>query len=211
MYASSFLWGFGASLFWYIQPLYIESYRVSPWKQRAGEVDVVLDLMIHDIDIIQGLVGVPVTAVHAIGTPVINATADLANARIVFGAHCIATVTASRISYKTERRMRIFQPNRYIIGDFANNRVDSYTVKGDPYTEGFSAIRFDSVEVPRQDSLANEIEEFLGCVTSGRKPRVNGREGCEALRVAKMVTESMSEHRLRAADRLSEARMGQGA
>lgn len=193
------------------QPLYIESYRVSPWKQRAGEVDVVLDLMIHDIDIIQGLVGVPVTAVHAIGTPVINATADLANARIVFGTHCIATVTASRISYKTERRMRIFQPNRYIIGDFANNRVDSYTVKGNPYTEGFSAIRFDSVEVPRQDSLANEIEEFLGCVASGRKPRVNGREGCEALRVAKMVTESMSEHRLRAADRLSEARMGQGA
>ncbi|MGH6814931.1 MAG: Gfo/Idh/MocA family protein, partial [Hyphomicrobiaceae bacterium] len=109
------------------RPLYIESHRVSPWKQRAGEVDVVLDLMIHDIDIIQGLAGSPVTAVHAVGTPVINPTADLANARIVFESGCVATVTASRISYKTERRMRVFQPNSYVIGDFGNNRLDSYT------------------------------------------------------------------------------------
>jgi predicted dehydrogenase len=194
------------------QPLYIESYRVSPWKQRANEVDVVLDLMIHDIDIIQGLVGLPVTAVHAVGTPVINPTADLANARLVFGAHCVATVTASRISYKTERRMRIFQPNRYIIADFANGRIDSYSVRGDPHSEGLAAIRFDSVEVPKEDSLGNEIAEFLDCVRSGRKPRVNGREGCEALRVAKMVIESMAEHRSLAAGVFApEVRMRQGA
>ena len=142
--------------------------------------------------------GLPVTAVHAVGTQVINPTADLANARIMFGCACVATVTASRISYKTERRIRIFQPNRYIIGDFANNRVDSYTVSGDPMTEGFAAIKFNSVEVPKEDSLANEIAEFLGCIVSVRKPRVNGWEGCEALRVAKMVTDSMDEHRLRA-------------
>jgi predicted dehydrogenase len=179
-------------------PLYIESYRVSPWKHRAGEVDVVLDLMIHDIDIIQGLVGLPVTAVHAVGTHVINPTADLANARIMFGSACVATVTASRISYKSERRIRVFQPNRYIIGDFANQRVDSYIVRGDPKTEGFAAIRFDSIEVPKEDSLANEIAEFLDCVVSGRKPRVDGWEACEALRVAKMVTDSMDENRLRA-------------
>lgn len=192
------------------RPLYIESYRVSPWKQRGGEVDVVLDLMIHDIDIIQGLVGMPVTAVHAVGTPVINPTADLANARIVFEGACVATVTASRISYKSERRLRIFQPNRYIIGDFANNRVDTYTVKGDPKTEGFAAINFDSVEVPKQDSLAKEIAEFLDCIVSGRKPTVDGWEGCEALRVARMVTDSIDEHHLRAAETLTGQMVGGG-
>lgn len=179
------------------RPLYIESYRVSPWKQRTGQVDVVLDLMIHDIDIIQGLVGMPVTAVHAVGTPVINRTADLANARIVFGSACVATITASRISYKTERKIRVFQPKQYIIGDFSNHRMESYTVCGDPSTAGLTAIRFDSVEVPREDSLANEIAEFLDCIVSGRKPKVNGREACEALRVAKMITDSIDEHHLK--------------
>jgi predicted dehydrogenase len=180
------------------RPLYVESYRISPWKQRAGEIDVVLDLMIHDIDIIQGLVGLPATEVQAVGTPVINPTADLANARITFGCACVATVTASRISYKSERRIRIFQPNRYVVGDFANHRVDSYAVTGDPRSEGIAAIKFDSVEVPREDSLASEIAEFLACVVSGGRPRVNGWDGCEALRVAKMVTDSMDEHRVRA-------------
>jgi predicted dehydrogenase len=192
------------------QPLYIESSRVSPWKQRASEVDVVLDLMIHDIDIIQGLIGLPVTAVHAVGTQVINPTADLANARITFGSVCVATVTASRISYKSERRIRIFQPNRYIVGDFGNHRVDSYTVSGDPKTEGLAAIKFDSVEVPREDSLANEIAEFLACVTSGCRPRVNGWDGCEALQVAKMVTDSMDEHRVRAEGILAGQAIGEG-
>lgn len=194
-----------------VRPLYIESYRVSPWKHRAGEVDVVLDLMIHDIDIIQGLVGLPVTEVHAVGTPVINPTADLVNARLVFGNACVATVTASRISYKTERRIRIFQPNHYIIGDFANNRMDSYTVRGDPATDGFSAIRFNSVEITKEDSLANEIAEFLDCIVSGRKPRVNGREACEALRVAEMVTESMNDYRLRTDGALSSMARREGS
>jgi predicted dehydrogenase len=192
------------------RPLYIESYRVSPWKQRAGEVDVVLDLMIHDIDIIQGLVGLPATGVHAVGTQVINPTTDLANARIIFGPACVATITASRISYKSERRIRIFQPDRYIVGDFVNHRVDSYTVSGDPKTEGFAAIKFDSIEIPREDSLANEIAEFLDCVITGRRPRVNGWDGCEALRVAKMVTDSMDEHRVRAEEILAGQAIGKG-
>jgi predicted dehydrogenase len=180
------------------RPLYIESHRISPWKQRAGEVDVVLDLMIHDIDIIQGLVGLPATAVHAVGTSVINPTSDLVNARISFGPACVATVTASRISYKSERRIRIFQRNRYLIGDFGNHRVDSYTISGNPKTEGVAAIKFETIEVPKEDSLASEVAEFLTCVISGRSPRVNGWDGCEALRVAKMVTDSMEEHRVRA-------------
>src|SRR5690606_53397 len=115
----------------------------------------------------------------------INPTADLANARIVFGPACVATVTASRISYKTERRIRIFQPDRYIVGDFANHRVDSYSLSGDAKAEGVAAIKLGSINIPGEDSLANEIAEFLGCVISGRRPRVSAWDGCEALRVAK--------------------------
>src|SRR5262249_61593454 len=86
----------------------------------------------------------------------------------------------------------------YIVGDFGNHRVDSYTLSGDPKVEGSAVIRFDSLDVPREDSLANEIAEFLACIINGRRPRVNGWDGCEALRVAKMVTDSMDEHRVRA-------------
>ena len=176
------------------RPLYIESYRISPWKKRAGEVDVVLDLMIHDIDIILGLVTSQVVSVHAIGAPILNPTPDLANARIVFESGCVANVTASRVSYKTERRIRVFQPKSYLIGDFANYSVDSYTVQGDPASEGLKAIKFDSIEVPKGDSLAIEIAGFVDCIISGRKPIVDGRDGCEAIRVAQMVTDSISEH-----------------
>ena len=194
------------------RPLYIESYRVSPWKQRSGEVDVVLDLMIHDIDLIQGLVGLPATMVHAVGMPVINATTDLANARIVFGSACVATITASRISHKTERRIRVFQPNRYIIGDFANHRIERYSVCGNPARVGLAAIKFDSVEVPKEDSLANEIAEFLECISTGRKPTVTGREACEAIRLAELISDSIDGHRLMANGALrNDAQWGEGS
>src|SRR5690606_12881105 len=178
-------------------PLYIESFRVSPWKDRAGEVDVVLDLMIHDIDIIQGLAGSPIASVHAVGTPVLNPTEDVANARIVFQSGCVANVTASRISYKTERRLRVFQPDNYLVADFANNRIDAYSLKGDPATIGLAAIAYESTNVHPQDSLASEIADFLDCIRSGRRPRVDGYAGYEALRVASLVTESIDEHRRR--------------
>lgn len=179
------------------QPLYIESFRVSPWKNRAGEVDVVLDLMIHDIDIIQGLVASPIASVHAVGTPVLNPTEDVANARIVFQSGCVANVTASRISYKTERRLRVFQPDSYIVADFANHRIDAYSLNGDPAVKGLAAIEYQSTEVQPQDSLASEIADFLECIASGRRPRVDGYAGYEALRVASLVTDSIDEHRRR--------------
>ncbi len=180
-------------------PLFIESYRIAPFKERANDVDVVLDLMIHDIDAIQGLVNSPVESVHAVGTPIVNPSEDLANARIVFESGCVANVTASRVSYKTERRIRIFQPNSYIIGDFANNHIDSYSVIGDLEKEGLGAIRMDSRDVEKEDSLGNEIAEFLDAIKEGRTPVVSGRDGSEALRVAKLVTDSISQHRQKAA------------
>ncbi|MGI9378604.1 MAG: Gfo/Idh/MocA family protein [Methyloligellaceae bacterium] len=185
-------------------PLFIESYRIAPFKDRANDVDVVLDLMIHDIDAIQGLVNSPVEMVHAVGTPIVNPTEDLANARIVFESGCVANVTASRVSYKTERRIRIFQPNSYIIGDFDKNHIDSYSVIGDLEKEGLGAIRMDSRDIEKEDSLANEIAEFLNAIREKRSPLVTGRDGSEALRVAKLVTASISEHRQKAAGLLNQ-------
>jgi predicted dehydrogenase len=175
-------------------PLYFESYRIAPWKNRGVEVDVILDLMIHDIDMIIGLVDSPVGQVDAVGTPVLGKRIDLANARITFESGCIANVTASRVSYKTERRMRIFARNQYLSCDLGEGRISGYRLRGDPMTDGLAAIATETYEIEKQDSLANEIDAFLDCVVTGQKPLVDGQAGCEALRVAAMINESIEEH-----------------
>jgi len=177
------------------RPLYVESYRISPWKQRGVEVDVIFDLMIHDIDIVVGLVGSPVSKVEAVGTPVLSGTTDLANARIVFESGCVANITASRVSYKTERRLRLFQPNDYVICDFGEGRIFEYQLRGDPETEGPAAIASDAFKIPKEDSLANEVSEFLDCVATRRNPAVDGRAGAEAVRLASLINQSITEHR----------------
>ena len=174
-------------------PLYFESYRIAPWKERGIEVDVVLDLMIHDIDMIIGLVGSPVSKVDAVGTPVLGRKIDLANARITFESGCIANVTASRVSYKTERRMRIFARNHYLTCDLGERRISGYRLRGDPMVEGLAAIAAETHEIPQEDSLGNEVDAFLDCIINGTKPIVDGRAGCEALRVASMINESIEE------------------
>lgn len=174
-------------------PLYFESYRIAPWKERGIEVDVVLDLMIHDIDIIIGLVGSPVRSVDAVGTPVLGRRIDLANARITFESGCVANVTASRVSYKTERRMRVFARNHYLTCDLGERRISGYRLRGDPMVEGLAAIAAETYEIPQEDSLGNEIDAFLDCIINGTKPLVDGRAGCEALRVAGLINESIEE------------------
>ena len=150
--------------------------------------------MIHDIDMIQGLVQSPVTTVHAVGTSVFSDTVDLANARISFASGCVASVTASRVSHKTERSLRIFQPSSYLICDFGVSRIISTSLQGDLATEGASAIETSSIEVPSEDSLANEIDEFLDCIESGRRPTVDGQAGQEAIEVASRINQSILEH-----------------
>lgn len=177
------------------KPLYIECYRIAPYKPRGTEVDVIHDVMIHDIDIVMGLVTSKVKTVDAVGTPVITGSADVANARILFESGCVATVTASRVSYKTERKMRVFQPNSYLSCDLADLKMFGYSLIGDPATLGPAAVSAQTFEIPKEDSLANEIAEFLDCVANGRKPTVDGRAGCEALRVASMINDSIAEHR----------------
>jgi predicted dehydrogenase len=175
-------------------PLYFESYRIAPWKNRGVEVDVILDLMIHDIDMIIGLVASPVAQVDAVGTPVLGKRIDIGNARITFESGCIANVTASRVSYKTERKMRVFARNQYLSCDLGEGRINGYRLKGDPMTDGLAAIAAETYEIEKQDSLANEIDAFLDCITRGEKPLVDGWAGCEALRVASMINESIEEH-----------------
>lgn len=175
-------------------PLYFESYRIAPWKNRGVEVDVILDLMIHDIDMITGLVDSPVSKVDAVGTPVLGRRIDVANARITFDSGCIANVTASRVSYKTERKMRVFGRNHYLSCDLGEGRIAGYRLRGDPAVMGLAAIESENYQIEKQDSLANEIDAFLDCVASGAKPLVDGRAGCEALRVASMINESIAEH-----------------
>jgi predicted dehydrogenase len=175
-------------------PLYFESYRISPWKNRGVEVDVILDLMIHDIDMIIGLVDSRVSQVDAVGTPVLGKRIDLANARITFESGCIANVTASRVSYKTERRMRVFARNQYLSCDLGEGRISGYRLRGDPMTDGLAAIATETYEIEKQDSLANEVDAFLDCIITGRKPLVDGQAGCEALRVAGLINECIEGH-----------------
>ncbi len=172
-------------------PLYLEGYRIAPWKSRGVEVDVILDLMIHDIDMIIGLVGAPVTKVDAVGTPVMGRKIDIANARINFESGCVANVTASRVSYKTERRLRIFASNNYLNCDLGERKIFGYSLKGDPMTQGLAAIATDTIDIPQEDSLGNEVADFLDCVATGKKPFVDGHAGAEALRVAVMINESI--------------------
>ncbi|MCB1442416.1 MAG: Gfo/Idh/MocA family oxidoreductase [Methyloceanibacter sp.] len=173
------------------RPLYLESYRIAPWKARGVDVDVILDLMIHDIDMIIGLVGSPVSSVDAVGTGVMGRKIDIANARINFESGCVANVTSSRISYKTERRLRVFSHSQYLNCDLGERKIFGYSLRGDPTTEGLGAIATDTVDIPQEDSLGNEIASFLDCVKNGKKPFVDGYAGSEALRVAVMINESI--------------------
>jgi len=173
------------------RPLYLESYRIAPWKARGVDVDVILDLMIHDIDMIIGLVGSPVSSVDAVGTGVMGRKIDIANARINFESGCVANVTSSRISYKTERRLRVFSHSQYLNCDLGERKIFGYSLRGDPATEGLGAIATDTVDIPQEDSLGNEIASFLDCVKNGKKPFVDGYAGSEALRVAVMINESI--------------------
>jgi predicted dehydrogenase len=175
-------------------PLYVECNRIAPWKQRGTDVDVVLDLMIHDIDLIRGLAGSPVATVHAVGASVFSGKPDLANARITFESGCVANITASRVSHKTERSLRIFQPSGYLVCDFGSSRIFSYAVDGTTVAQKPTAVIARTLDVPKEDSLANEIDEFLQCIRNGKQPAVNGRDGQEAIEIASRINLSIRQH-----------------
>lgn len=175
-------------------PLFIESVRIAPFQPRGTDVSVTLDLMIHDLDLALTLVDAPIVSVEAAGAPVFSDNDDIVSARIKFADGCIASLTASRISLKTERRMRIFQADAYIAIDFDNRRIR--TVKR---PEGNRPPDISNIEMLEQDyqdgdPLGREIESFFAAVREHKRPAVSGEDGLEALRAALLVTDSLRAH-----------------
>ncbi len=173
-------------------PLFIESVRIAPFKPRGTDVNVVLDLMIHDIDIIQHIVKSPVARIDAIGAPVFTGEEDIANARILFESGCVANVTASRISLKSERKMRIFQRDAYLTLDFQNKKV-LVAKKGEgEIFPGIPNVQVREQELGQSDPLLSEITSFLEAITEGKQPQVSGRDGRMALETALKINDALN-------------------
>jgi predicted dehydrogenase len=167
-------------------PKFVECHRLAPFIERGTDVNVVLDLMIHDIDVIASLVRSPVQRVEAVGVPVLTDKPDIANARINFANGCIANVTASRVSLKRERKVRFFQADAYISIDYDQKRAQIYH-KPAPGA-GWLDIRAENIDIPDGDALADEIESFLDCVRARTLPLVGGAEALTALEIASMIS-----------------------
>jgi len=176
-------------------PLFIESVRIAPFKSRGTDISVVLDVMIHDIDLTLGIVNVPVDTVDAVGAPVFSDSVDIANTRITFANGCVANLTASRISLKQERRMRIFQPDSYISVDFDRKSLRIVQRSDKTGTSGPFPVDIREISYEKVDSLAAELQSFVACVRTGDTPMVTGEDGRAALATALIVSESLSKHR----------------
>ncbi len=178
-------------------PMFIESQRLAGFNPRGADVSVVLDLMIHDIDIILKLVDRPVARIDANGAPVISGDVDIANTRIQFDNGCVANVTASRVSLKSERKMRLFQRNRYIALDFQERTLDLRTrVDTGDAAPSMDAIRSEQRHFSDGDALRAEIASFVEAVREGRTPIVTGRDGRRALATAIEITRQLRENPL---------------
>lgn len=173
------------------KPVFIEAHRLGPFVARATDVDVVTDLMIHDIDIILELVDSPLKNIAAMGVPVITSHVDIANARLEFENGAVANVTASRVSNKKFRRMRVFEKDHYYGLDFADQRIDTARAE---HSEGeqWPQIVNEQLEIEPQMPLNAELADFIDKVRTGGTPLVTGRDGLEALRVALLVREKIA-------------------
>lgn len=171
-------------------PGFIECHRLSPFPQRGTDVDVILDLMIHDIDVILSLVKSPVTQVNAVGVPVLTDRVDIANARLEFASGCVANVTASRVSLDRVRKIRIFEPEIYISLDYANQEIvihrriaaDHSSLPPQP-----PRIVREEVAVEKEEPLRLQLTSFVDSVRERTRPEVSGEEAIEALRVASQI------------------------
>jgi predicted dehydrogenase len=172
-----------------VVPLFIESHRLSRFNPRATDVDVVLDLMIHDIDIILDLVRSPVRAIAASGARVLSETIDIANARLEFENGCVTNVTSSRVSMKTERKMRIFQHNAYVAIDFHNRRLTVHRLGKHEMFPGIPEITSETRCFEQSDTLLTEIAAFLDAIQNGSEVIVSGADGQNALEAAIRITE----------------------
>lgn len=188
------------------QPMFFEVHRLSVFTPRSLDVDVVMDLMIHDLDVVLSLVKAPVREIRAVGLPVISEKVDIANARVEFDSGCVANFTASRVSTEKVRKLRFFQPHQYISIDYARQDVISIQVderaaaalmRGEmaPSLGGPApGIALTKPKVEAQEPLRTEIEAFLNAVRDRNVPAVTLQDGCKALQLALNINAAMAEH-----------------
>ncbi len=178
------------------KPLYFEIHRVSPFPNRSLDVDVVLDVMIHDLDAVSWLVGenVEISAIHAVGIPVISDKVDAANARIEFANGAVANITASRIGTETIRKTRFYQTNAYVVLDYAT-KFASLTSLAPNAVHPLLGISVNKLEIKDIEPLRAEISAFLDCIIKDDAPPINAHDGRRALSLALGVLEKIEAHR----------------
>jgi predicted dehydrogenase len=172
-------------------PRFVECHRLAPYRERGTDVNVVLDLMIHDIDIVQTIVGTPITSIDAIGTPVFSEEIDIANARIHFANGCVANATASRVSVKTERKMRVFEDDAYLSLDLQQKILTVIRKRPPSDPPGPLPVTIEEQNLDQGDALKSEIESFLESIRTGRPPVVSGEAGLRALETAMRITDQV--------------------
>ncbi len=175
------------------KPLFFEIRRIAQFTGRGADVDVVRDLMIHDIDIVSHLVGRPLLKVEAIGVPVLTNKIDIASARLMFEGGCVANLTASRAAFKAERTIKIFQPDVYISLDFGSKQAKSTTRHQDKDQKGLPRIEVEDLHVGEGDALKSEIESFLECVSTRKAPIVDGEAGLTALSIVETINAAIKD------------------
>jgi len=193
-----------------LSPMFVESHRLAQFNPRGADVAVVLDLMIHDIDIILTFVKAPVSRIDANGVAVVSDSLDIANARLQFENGCVANVTASRISQRKMRKMRLFQQNEYISIDFSEGTAEVFRLLGDedPNVPGTlmlgelgsgarkRKIVYEQPEIKEANPLKLELEQFIRVIEQGGRPLVSAEDGRRALEVAQVIMEKISQQRL---------------
>jgi predicted dehydrogenase len=178
-------------------PRFIECHRLSPFAGRGADVSVVLDLMIHDLDIVLTLDKSDVVSIDAVGVSVFSDTEDIANARIRFASGCVANVTSSRVSVDRMRKIRIFEANAYVSTDYSAQEVLVYRKKAGALREGVNPMALISIEplpVRKDEPLKLELASFADCVRNGAPPVVSGEDGVKALKLARDIVDFIREH-----------------
>lgn len=166
------------------EPMFIEAHRLGLFNERGLEVDVILDLMIHDIDIVLTTIGSPLAEIHASGVPVLTSLPDIANVRLDFANGATANLTASRISLKSLRRLRIFQENCYLVADYGKKRAFVFRKENGVDEHGYPQISAEEIDVEQRDALEDELAAFVHSVRTGARPLVGAPEAEKALDVA---------------------------
>lgn len=173
------------------RPGYIECQRISPFRGRGTDINVVLDMMIHDIDLVLSLVKAPIEWIDAVGVPVLSKEDDIASARIRFTNGCVATFTASRVSWKTHRSLRIFQADSYLVADLNEAKVSVIHKKTND--SGQPELSQEEQKFDGGDPLMLEVASFVDTVASGGAPKVSGRDGRDALAAALQINRQVAE------------------